>query len=128
MTRPATPTNILEMRGAYEKNPQRRKDRKNEPEISPIKGIPRTLNADEKKIWKEIVARVHEGVIGDSDAIALETLTRLVYRMRFDFDGMSAAHLGQMVVLFGRFGMTPSDRTKIVVKKKEDNQDPWADL
>ena len=128
MPRPATPTNVLELRGAYQNHPERKKQRKHEPEITPLSAPPKNLSVDERKIWREIIKRVPEGVIGDSDGIALETLTKLVYIMRHDFDGMTAAQLNKLETMLGRFGMTPSDRTKIVVKKEEKQDDPWADL
>jgi len=38
--RPRTPTSILEGRGAYKRNPQRRRDRENEPEVTGGLGPP----------------------------------------------------------------------------------------
>ncbi len=128
MARPATPTNILEMRGAYKNHPERKKDRNSEPEVSPIKRVSKYLTKEEKVIWKEILGYMPEGVIGISDTPALETLCKLIYIMRFNFNDMTAAQLNKLETLLGRFGMTPSDRTKIVVKKTETKSDPWADL
>jgi hypothetical protein len=70
---------------------------------------------------------MYAGVLGEADRLALETLCRLVVEMRTDFKEMTAAKLTQMSNLLGRFGMTPSDRTKIVVPKGE-KKNPFESL
>lgn len=62
---------------------------------------------------------IPDGVIGKSDAIALETLIKLIYQMRTDFEGMQPAKLTRLETLLGKFGMTPSDRLKISVPKEK---------
>lgn len=71
---------------------------------------------------------MYAGVLGEADRLALETLTRLVYVMRSDFEEMSAAKLSQLSTMLGKFGMTPSDRTKIVVPKGGEKKNGFTEM
>jgi hypothetical protein len=126
MARPRKPTNVLELKGAFKKDPQRK--RPSEP--VPTGGIgpaPSALPAKLRVIWDEVVAICPPGVLGNSDRIALEALVRLLNEFRTDYAEFSGARMSQLVSLMGRFGLTPSDRSKIVVPKgKEKN--PFANL
>ena len=123
MGAPRAPTALKQMRGTDKKNPARMND--NEP--VPTKGIGPSirngsgsnLNQQEQAIWDEIVSISYAGVLGEADRIALEMMCRLVHEMRTDFTEMTAAKITQLSQLLGRFGMTPSDRTKITVPKGE---------
>lgn len=54
--RPRTPTKVLEMRGAYERNPQRRKDREGEPDnLAPVGEAPPALDETQRARWDELV-------------------------------------------------------------------------
>lgn len=115
MGRPATPTAIKEARNSFKKHPERRPDG----EMMPTEGIgpaPESLVV-EAEIWDEVVEMMPVGVLGNTDRIALETMCKLIFKMRYDFDAMTAAQLGKLETLLGRFGMTPSDRTKITMPK-----------
>lgn len=115
MGRPKTPTAIKEARGSFRNHPERRPDG----EMVPLEGIgpaPDTLIV-EAYIWDEIVGLMPAGVLGSTDRIALETTCKLIFKMRHDFDNMTAAQLGKLETFLSRFGMTPSDRSKIVLPK-----------
>lgn len=118
MGAPKKPTALRELHGTADRNKQR--NNPNEP--VPVRGIgpcPGHLPAAMNPIWDEIVGTMYAGVLGEADRVALEAMVRLVYLMRTDFDAMTAAQLNQLTGLLARFGMTPSDRTKIVVPKGE---------
>ena len=123
MGAPRKPTALKQVQGTDQKN----KDRLNPDEPSPTRGIGpahKTLSGYEQEIWDEIVGISYRGVLGEADRIALEMMCRLVAEMRLDFVEMTAAKITQLSQLIGRFGMTPSDRTKIVVPK-EQNKNPF---
>ena len=106
------------------------KSRQNPDEPTPTRGIGpahKTLSGYEQEIWDEIVGISYRGVLGEADRIALEMMCRLVAEMRLDFVEMTAAKITQLSQLIGRFGMTPSDRTKIVVPK-EQNVNPFSGM
>lgn len=123
MGAPRAPTALKQMRGTDKKNPARMND--NEPVatkgIGPSirNGSGSNLSSAEQAIWDEIVSISYAGVLGEADRIALEMMCRLVHEMRTDFSEMTAAKITQLSQLLGRFGMTPSDRTKITVPKAE---------
>ncbi len=131
MGAPRRPTAIKELTGTDKKNPARMN--RNEP--TPTRGIGpairngagSNLNTQEQAIWDEVVSISYAGVLGEADRIALEMMCRLIHEMRTDFTEMTAAKITQLSQLLGRFGMTPSDRTKIVVPKNE-KKNGFADL
>ena len=122
MANPKKPTALKKLQGTDKQN----KHRHNQSQPEVVRGIGKPashLNNQQQKIWDEIVGNMYAGVLGEADRIALETLTRLVHEMRTDFTEMTAAKLTQMSNLLSRFGMTPSDRTKIVIPKQEKGSD-----
>jgi len=103
------------------------KSRQNQNEPTPTRGIGpshSSLNEYEQEIWDEVVGISYRGVLGEADRIALEMMCRLIAEMRLNFEEMTAAKITQLSQLLGRFGMTPSDRTKIVIPK-EQNINPF---
>ena len=121
MGAPKKPMALRELHGTANRNKQRNNDDAPVPTngigpaIRPMSGS--NLNEQEQAIWDEIVSISYAGVMGEADRIALEMMCRLVHEMRTDFTEMTAAKITQLSQLLGRFGMTPSDRTKIVVPK-----------
>lgn len=107
------PTVVLEMTGAYDKNPARR--RTNEPNTGRGVGkAPDHLTDEAKKVWDEIVSNCAPGVFQSSDRIMLEALSTMMvdFRANPDFGGRKYTAL---VALLGHCGMTPSHRSKIFV-------------
>ena len=114
MARPRTPTNVLEMRGAFKKDPQRRRARENEPIVyEPAGGPPDNFTDDQKKAWTDIQSRCPAGVMTKSDEIALEIAAGLLARHRLM--PLTGTDLSQLNQLIGKFGMTPSERSKVTV-------------
>lgn len=121
MARPRTPSNVLAMRGAFDKNPKRGKERENEPEATGDIGDP-PADWDEgvKACWREIVGLIAPGVLGKSDRLAVEMAANLLHQLRQSKWLVPAAVLTRYETLIGKFGMTPSDRSKVSVPKKPD--------
>ena len=118
MGAPRKPTKLKQIQGTDKQHPERL----NADEPSPVRGIGpphKILSEYESEIWDEIVGISYAGVLGEADRIALEMMCRLVAEMRLNFEEMTAAKITQLSQLIGRFGMTPSDRTKIIIPKKE---------
>ena len=112
------PQALREIQGTANDHP----GRQNKEQPLPTKGIGpahKSLTEYEAEIWDEVVGISYAGVLGEADRVALEMMCRLIAEMRLDFVEMTAAKITQLSQLIGRFGMTPSDRTKIVVPKKE---------
>lgn len=117
MSRPRKPTAMLQLVGAFEKNPARGRARANEP--TPEGGIgepPATFSPDEKSAWAEIVSTSHAGVFCRADRISVEIAARLLAQYRQTPLTFPDARLLRLNRLLASFGMTPSDRSRVAVR------------
>lgn len=128
MARPRTPSNVLQMRGAFDKNPKRGREREGEPEPNgEIGDPPASLSKEAKECWFEIEGLLAPGVLCRSDRLALEMAASLLAQMREMHWIVPAAMLTRYETLIGKFGMTPSDRSKVSVPKQR-QANPFAKL
>ena len=128
MSRPRTPTNILELRGAFKKDPQRRKLRANEPKPETAIGLPPDrLDVQDRAAWDEIVSHCCPGVLTGSDRLTVELAARLLAELWDEGRSFHNAKLARLQSLLASFGMTPSDRSKVSVPPKE-AVNPFAQL
>lgn len=124
-----TPTNILEMRGSFIDNPQRKKARQHEPKkIGELGAAPSYFTKQQRAMWNEIKKHTYKGVLGEGDRFVVEMISVLFAEFRADTSSFSGAKYGRLETMLARLGLTPSDRTKIIVSDKEDKKDPWSDL
>ena len=110
--RPRKPTKLLLLSGAAKNHPERLRQRAQEPE--PDAGLgepPDYFDAADRERWEELVAIVPAGVLTRMDRPAAETLCRLWARERRGDLKTSDRRL--LVSLFGKFGLTPSERSKV---------------
>jgi hypothetical protein len=125
MARPRTPTNVLELRGAFNKNPQRK--RPNEPKATGEIGSFALGSCDPAEIWNELVGSCPQNVLTNADRMALEIAVEYLRQFRTDPMRCSSERVKTLIGLLARFGMTPSDRAKLSLPgndKKEES--PWA--
>jgi len=122
MAAPRKASKILELTGAYDKNPNRRNDAEPEGNGQFPKDPPEILNETEKEYWHELVAMVPAGVLTGSDVLAIELLTKLVFEFRTNYSEMPSARLSRMSAEMGRLGLTPADRTKLAIEKPKENK------
>lgn len=116
MGRPALPTNVHKLKGTEKKHPDRMRKRGNEPKPkAPLGQPPRNLPANVKKCWRELIRLAPPGVFGDSDRWAVEIAATLMAEFRAANMLMPSARIARLDSLLARFGMTPSDRTKVQV-------------
>ena len=133
MANPKKPTALRELHGTAHRNKQRNSP--SPPEI--VKGIgpaPEYFNELESDTWDYLVSIMFAGVLAQSDRPTFELLARLFYRFRYGSyeDGavvpaLAVSELARLDSIMSRYGMTPSDRTKIVVPKGE-NKNPFETL
>lgn len=126
MARPRTATNILEMKGAFTKNPQRA--RKSEPKGKGTfrKTAPPHLNEEQKAVWREVVRLVPAGVLTGSDQVVVEIAAVLLEEFRRAGEDMHAARLTRLCALLGRLGLDPSGRASLAIEKPR--EDPFEGL
>lgn len=118
MARPRTPTNVLDARGAFKKNPNRRRE---DPDVDAEIGEPPAFFDEAHAcVWQELVAAAPNGVLKGSDRVALEMACRLTVAMRTNAEFPISGML-RLEALLGKFGMTPADRSKVSGTKKKSN-------
>lgn len=125
MARPRKPTAELELKGAFKKDPQRRRV---DPKTSgPVGAPPPSLNLELHATWHELADQAPIDVLRSADRALLETATRLLFNFRrLPFDVLpEPALIGQLLKCLSAMGMTPVDRSKVhAPKEKVDN--PFA--
>ncbi len=126
MSRPRTPTKILEAKGSFKKHPERRRI---EPEVTgEIGEAPGYFDEDEKTAWCEIVANSHKDVLSSADRIIVEVISRLIAEARTTpISELKTSRLALIASGLGRLGFTPADRAKISVPVKKENKE-WDDF
>lgn len=124
MGRPPLPTKLHEIKGSYDKDPQRRRHGEPEPRAA-LGPPPGSLDDHEKEIWNELVSISIPGVLGNTDRWAVEIAVKLMAELRTE-GALSAGNLGQLLKCLSHLGMTPSDRAKLAVPGKK--KDEWDDV
>lgn len=152
MGRRPVPSEILETRGAYKINPQRR--REGEPKASGRPKMPRHLDTYGKAEWRRIVALMEKmGTLSETDQSAIEQYCESYSDWRQAKE--TCKKTGQAHIIYGKdgkpmtkrnafmavkqacadrcfrylieFGMTPSARSRLQVEAKETGSD-WFEL
>lgn len=107
------------MKGAFKKDPQRARARENEPKDDRKLGsCPKHLDPAQRKAWREIVRTAIPGVLTAADSITVEMAARLVAKMRAGT--ITVTEMQSLKGLMGAMGMTPADRSKIIMPKPKD--------
>ena len=123
------PTAVLKLSGSQSKHPDRLKAREREPKPDPTLGnVPRGLTDKQKKLWAEIVDQIPPCVATKSDRMVVETVVRMVEKMR---DGTaSSSNYSTLMRGLSQLGMTPADRSKIIVSQPAEDTaaDPFAEF
>ena len=119
MPRPRTPTKVLELKGAFEKNPQRKREGEPVP-VGEVAPPPTHLNAREQRVYIELVEAAPPGVLTSADTQVVSIAARLEAEWRRDGSKFPAGKIGQLVKALAQMGMTPADRSKISLGKPEE--------
>lgn len=136
MSKRRVPTRVLEMSGAYDKNPSRAKERENEPRPTEPIGSPpsdflkeHSLEAERLlKAWNDIINMVPEGVLTSADHGHVEMTARVMVRTRLY--GAQSSDFALLDKLLGKMGCNPADRSKVAITKKkhEGDQSDWGSI
>ena len=114
MGRNRTPTSILDAKGAFNQNPQRRRPDEPEP-TGELGNPPKFMTKDEKKIWRELSRRIAPGVAYADNRDPFVLLVRLTDKLYKDT--ASDTQQKTLINLWSKFGLTPADRSKVAVEK-----------
>lgn len=123
MSRPRTPTTVLDMRGAFKANPARK--RPDEPRPTGELGDPPAhLDGATLAAWNELVAMAPPGVLTNADRWAVEIAAGLMAEYRKG--EMLPAGVGHLRSILGRMGLTPADRAALSIPQPEKTENKWA--
>lgn len=123
MARPRKPTAVLELKGAFKKDPQRGKARAAEPKIDDVIGAPPDhLSADASRLWEELSS--YGTWLTAGDRLMLEIAVRLMESFRKnELDG---GGISKLITALSKLGFNPTDRSKVNGPgAKEPEDDPF---
>lgn len=127
MARPRLPTNVLDARGSFRKHPERAADRKSEPlpaEDDEIGEPPDWFGPEQFICWHEIVTLAHEGTLSSADRLIIEHGAQLLAMLRAEQWRVHPTIMIRWEAVLAKLGMTPSDRSKVSVRKAAPDADP----
>jgi hypothetical protein len=134
MARPRTPTEVLELRGAFVEHPERKAERENEPEPTGELGeAPPCLTPFQKTLWNELSQLIPPGVAKNSDRRIFELTVRLMAKVRRGVAKVS--EVAQLQTCLSRLAMDPVNRSRVHAGQGKGKQsggasgapvNPWA--
>jgi hypothetical protein len=123
MARPPIPSYLLENRGAYKKNPNRKR---NDPVDDRALGDPpEHLNKSERAAWLELAGNALPDTLGRADRTTLELTVSLLLKLRSG--AAMASELSLLATQLAKLGMSPADRSRVVAIPKPKTND-FVDL
>jgi hypothetical protein len=126
MPKPRTPSAVLEARGAFAHNPDRKREDFEAGVFDPAP--PTYFKAHQKAAWNEIVGVLPATVLQATDRMAVELAARLIAQFRkLPDDEVTSAQVAQIRTALAVLGMTPADRSRVSAKK-ETPKNPFAAL
>lgn len=122
--RPRTPAKILELKGAWKKDPGRRRESvAGAGDFNPQP--PAHMPQECARAWHWIVSQIPPGVLTASDYASIEIMARLQAHFWLSGHLDYAKELRQW---FGQYGLTGAAREKISMKKPEGSGNPFANV
>lgn len=116
MPKPRTPSAALEARGAFDKDPGRRREDFNAGAFDPTP--PKYFTVKQKAVWSEIVSVLPANVLQATDRMAVELAARVIAHFRALPDAeVTSSQIAQIRTALAVLGMTPADRSRVGGKK-----------
>lgn len=121
MARQRKPSNVLELRGAFKKDPQRRRKTLQVPD-SPFGDPPDNFDELQRQAWLEILELAPPEVLKRSDRVQVELLASLIAEFRAARYAFPASKIGHLRLMLGSLGMTPASREGFGLVNLADNK------
>ncbi|WP_426689993.1 hypothetical protein [Rhodanobacter ginsengiterrae] len=115
------PSNVLQLSGAFAKNPQR--TRTDPTPRGPIGSAPKQAPITFRKAWDLIVKACPEGVLADRDRLAVEIAASLFQQFRAAPAEFPAVKLARLQSLLADLGMTPAAASRVTAAPKPQRND-----
>jgi len=125
MGRLRKPTELLELTGAFKKDPARGRARANEPEVSePLGEPPVNFTPNQRAAWQELQARAPWLKITDS------WVAQLACRLKAKLDEgeTSVGQLSISMQCLSRMGLTPTDISRVSIRRGKRKSNPFAEI
>lgn len=114
MARPRKPTVLHQLSGAAQHDPQRFRDRVNEPVDNRALGDPPMhLTPEQRVCWGEIERISAPGVLCHGDRLAVEMTAVLLASFRALGPALPDAKFRRLEAMLGQLGLTPAARSKV---------------
>jgi len=126
MPRNRKPSKLLELTGAYKKNPQRQ--RQDAEPAGELQGPPPHLTDKVLDCWHELAQAAPPGVITESDRFGLEIAACLLAEFRQAPADITAARLSRLESILSKFGMAPADRSRVIAHNPQSKGNAFSDL
>lgn len=131
MSRPRKPTSTLKKSGAFAKNPQRGRQRENEPTYTTgVPAAPAWMLPDAREEYERIVEVLTEKqVVTTVDWPVLIAYCQLWGELCMTWQSgerTPASSYAALVSLASRLGLTPADRSKVAAVKADKQESEWA--
>lgn len=107
------PSNVLELSGAWRKDPQRK--RVDPTPTGPIGPPPKQKALTFPDAWRYLVKCAPAGVLADRDRVWLEVAAHLLVQFRADPANMHPAKLSRLTACLSALGLSPADASRVVV-------------
>lgn len=123
MARPRKPTAVLELAGAFVKDPQRK--RVDEPVPTGTPGeAPDWLNEDAAALWDEMVAEGFWLTSADVFLLAIAARNMAYFRS----GGTDTKTISQLITVLNKLGFGPAERSKIKAPGAKEDTNPFAEF
>src|ERR1700694_4512095 len=110
MARPRKPTAMLELLGAFKRNPDRLKDRKNEPIVTTaLPEPPKYLTKATTATWLEMQSRGYWLTSADRFLVEIAATLMAAYRT----DKLKSGDVSLLITLLGKIGFSPGERGQL---------------
>jgi hypothetical protein len=128
MARPRKPTAYLRLAGSFDAHPERR--RPDEPQCDNPPQPHDTLSENGRRAWDFLCETAVEGVLTRMDSSYLALVAEALSEIWYSDEPPTIETLYKTGNMLGRLGMTPSDRSRIVVprKRKDRGNHPYGEL
>lgn len=113
------PSKILELTGAFKKDPQRKNHQEPEGKGEFNKDPPAHLTNSQKTHWHEIIGLVPDGVLTGSDVLQVEIVVGLLDMYREEKGRVHVSVIQRLTSEMGKLGLDPAARAKLQIDKKK---------
>lgn len=127
MPRPRKPSNVLELRGTFKKDPKRRRTPVQAPDGS-IGDPPEGFDDMMLACWHEILGLIPPAILAKADRVNVEMLASLLAEFRQARYAFPANKIGHMRILLDGLGMSPAGREKFNRPEPDKAPDRFAEF